>query len=238
MRRRRAIVASVLAACYPTTTRPAFRALPGSPTTEVQLEVPEATRAVALALYDDSIPVRRTEAKDGWLESDWFDPRTLHVTTARPLGPEVVKVRAWIDPTRPTYSNITIEAVYRPLADPSLPARMLDRSVSDSTPLAARIRDVMKALTTRYGPKIDTTLNAAATAAAGVGKKALQGGADSLSKRLPRAGLDSLRKRRMSAGSDSSARAPAGSDSLPATKPAPVDSAAAPRKPAPRDSTP
>jgi len=92
--------AMLLSACFPTTTRPAFLPQPMAAIAEVHLGIPEATRALALALHTDSIPIRRTEPKDGWLESEWFDAKTLRPTSARRLGPDVVKVRAWIGPAR------------------------------------------------------------------------------------------------------------------------------------------
>ncbi len=145
-------------ACYPTTTRPAFLAEPTAPTTDLELGVPEATRAVALQLDEHGIPVRRTEPKDGWLESDWFDPRTFKATSARPLGPNVVKVRAWVDPSRPNYSKITVEAVYRPLADPSRAPRELDREVPDSNPALIRVQQSIAQLLQQYGGMaIDTS---------------------------------------------------------------------------------
>lgn len=63
----RATVAALLllAACYPTTTRPAMTPVPAASVTEWELFVPEATRALALALDADSIPVSRTEPADG-----------------------------------------------------------------------------------------------------------------------------------------------------------------------------
>jgi len=75
----------LFAACYPATTRPAFLPEPTAPVAEVELAIPEATRAAAVALDADSIPVRRTEPKDGWLESDWFDATTLQPTSRRRL---------------------------------------------------------------------------------------------------------------------------------------------------------
>ena len=66
--------------------------------------------------------MRRTEARmmACWLETDWFDVATpLRPSNARRLGEGIVKVRAWADRSRPEHSNITIETVYRPLADPS-----------------------------------------------------------------------------------------------------------------------
>ena len=140
-----------LVACFPTTTRPPFQAMPSAPTFEIQLLVPQATRALALALDADSIPVHRTEAKDGWLESDWFDAQTFRPTSERRLGPEIVKVRAFIDPSSPNHSTITVEAVYRPLADPSRPERELEQPVAASSALLSRLVALTTKLVKQYG---------------------------------------------------------------------------------------
>ncbi|MES1259812.1 MAG: hypothetical protein ABUL71_04390 [Gemmatimonadota bacterium] len=143
-------------ACYPTTTRPAFSPLPTASTFEIELLVPQATRAVALALNADSIPVRRTEAKDGWLESDWFDASTLKATSQRILGTGVVKVRAFVDPSRPNHSNITIEVVYHPLADPSRPERELEQQVPSDHPIFGKIVLLTTQLVKQYGAPPDS----------------------------------------------------------------------------------
>lgn len=149
----------MLASCYPSTTRPAFLPEPTAPVAEVELGIPEATRAAAIALDADSIPVRRTEAKDGWLESDWFDAATLRPTTSRRLGPDVVKVRVWVDPSRPNHSNITAETVFRPFADPSRPDRELEQQVPVSHRVAARIVQTLGKLSQQFGGiEPDTTV--------------------------------------------------------------------------------
>ena len=140
-----------LAACFPTTTRPPFKPEPSAPTFEVELQVPQATRALAVALDGDSIPVHRTEAKDGWLETEWFDVNTLRATTRRPLGPDIVKVRAFVDPSRPNHSNITIETIYRPYADPSRPERQLEQQVAANSVILARIVGLATRLARQYG---------------------------------------------------------------------------------------
>lgn len=152
----RASVAALLllAACYPSGTRPAIQPLPAAPTAEWELFVPEATRHLAVALHADSIPVSRTEPKDGWLETPWFDAATLRPTTREPLGPDVVRLRAWVDPGRPNHSTITIEIVHRPLADPSRPGRALERQVPPDHPVAKRVAGVMERLTKQYGDSI------------------------------------------------------------------------------------
>jgi hypothetical protein len=160
----------LLSACYPTTTRPAFLPEPSAPSAEVELLIPQATRAVAVALNSDSIPVRRTEAKDGWLESDWFDATTLQPTSRRRLGPGVVKVRAWIDPSRPNYSKVTIETVFRPMADPSRSERELERQVAVNHRAAGKVLLALGELTRQFGgATADTTT---AEPAAPKGRKA------------------------------------------------------------------
>jgi hypothetical protein len=149
----------LLAGCFPTTTRPAFLPEPTAQVIEVELGMPEATRAVAVALDQDSIPVRRTEPKDGWLETDWFDATTLRPTKRRRLGPDVVKVRVWVDPSRPNHSNITAETVYRPFADPSRPDRDLERQVAVNHPVSARVLLTLGKLSRQFGGvPIDTTI--------------------------------------------------------------------------------
>jgi hypothetical protein len=141
----------VVAACYPATTRPSFLPEPTASINELQLAVPQATRAVALALDGDSIPVRRTEPRDGWLETAWFDANTLKPTARRPLGPDVVRLRAFVDPSRPNYSNVTVEVVYRPFADPSLSDRELEREVPATHPVAIRVVKIVGGLVRVYG---------------------------------------------------------------------------------------
>lgn len=147
------LLCAVAAACYPTTTRPAIAPLPQATQLELDLLVPDATRFLASALDADSIPVARTEPRDGWLETDWFDAATLQPTTRRAVGPEVVKVRAWADPGRPDHSQVTIEVVHRPFADPSRDGRLLERQVPASHPVAKRVAAVMEKLRRAYGDR-------------------------------------------------------------------------------------
>lgn len=153
--RRTLLLGGLLAACYPTTTRPAFLPLPSANVVEWDLSVREATRELALALDADSIPVRRTETKDGWLETGWFDAATLQSTSRRPVGEGVVRVRAWADPSRPNHSNVTIETVYRPFDDPSRDERSLERVVRSNHPVAIRIGVMLNRLSLKYGEPVE-----------------------------------------------------------------------------------
>jgi hypothetical protein len=141
-----------LAACQPSTTRPPFTPYPEAAGTEVRLPVRQATQRLAEALHADSIPTRKVQLRDGYLETGWFDAATGRTTRRRnPTGPGVVRIRAWADPARPGSSQLTVETLYRPLADPSLSDRELERVVPRDHPVAVKVEAVLKQLVERYG---------------------------------------------------------------------------------------
>lgn len=144
-------LALTTAACQPATTRPALSPLPEAPGSEIRLTVPEATRRLVEALRTDSIPIRTVRLRDGYIESPWFLTRTRHPTGQRPLGPGVVRIRGWADPARPGSTQLSIETVYRPQGDPSLPERELERQVPRDHPVALRVEGALKRLVERFG---------------------------------------------------------------------------------------
>jgi hypothetical protein len=139
------------AACQPNTSRPGFTPLPEAAGTEVRLPVKDATRYLADALRADSIPIRRVMIRDGYLESNWFYSKSKRAVRSRPLGSGIVRVRAWADPARPGSSQLSVETSYRPLADPSLPGRELDRQVPRNHPIGMQVEAALKKLVERYG---------------------------------------------------------------------------------------
>jgi len=155
---------SAVIACQPNTSRPSFTPLPEAAQTEIRLPVGDATRSLADALKADSIPLRRVVLRDGYVESNWFYSKSLRPAVGhRPLGPGVVRVRAWADPARPGSSQLSVETSYRPVADPSLPERELDRQVPRNHPISVKMEEVLKQLVQRYGgPPPPTTPGAPA----------------------------------------------------------------------------
>jgi len=139
------------AACQPATTRPAFGPFPEAPGSEIRLPVPEGTRRLAEVLKADSFPTQKVRLRDGYIETPWFLARTRQPTTQRPLGPDVVRIRAWADPARPGSTQLTVETLYRPRADPSLPERELERQVPRDHPVALRVEAALKRLIERFG---------------------------------------------------------------------------------------
>ena len=137
--------------CNPNSTRPPQLApVTGAVRVGVALPPDLATQELADQLVVDTFPVTVVQLEDGYLETPWFDAFTGTVTGDRPLGPEVVRLRAWIDPGAPRHSHLTVELVFRPLADPSRPERQLDQQVPNDHPAAIRLGRALEAVTARY----------------------------------------------------------------------------------------
>ncbi len=143
------LIVGALAACDPGSARPTFLPVPEASSTEMELGVPDATRALGAALRADSIALVRLAPRDGFLESPWLDAATLQPTHRRPLGPDVVRLRGWVQPAEHGFSQMTVEVVYRANADPSVPTRELEREVPYANPARARLREIL----TRLGGK-------------------------------------------------------------------------------------
>ena len=143
--------AALLAACRPNTTRPTITPYPEAAGVEIRLQPSEATRRLAEAFQADSITPSRVRLRDGYIETAWLDSATGRPTRRRPIGTGVVRLRAWADPGRPGNTVLTVETLYRPLADPSLPERELERQVPLAHPTAVRVVRVLETLLKRYG---------------------------------------------------------------------------------------
>lgn len=145
------LAAALLAACRPNTTRPAITPYPEAAGVEIRLRPPEATRRLAEALQADSLTPARVRMRDGYIETAWLDSATGRPTSRRPIGTGVIRLRAWADPGRPGNTVLTVETLYRPLADPSLPERELERQVPRVHPTAVKVERVLEALLKRHG---------------------------------------------------------------------------------------
>lgn len=145
------IVAGVTLGCQPDTTRPSFGPVPEAARVEIRLPVRDATLRLAETLKADTIPTRLVHLRDGWFDTGWFEARSGATTHRRPVGPDVVRVRAWSDPGRPGYSLLTVETVYQAVADPALPARDLEQAVARDHPAAVRVLAALKSMADRYG---------------------------------------------------------------------------------------
>ena len=141
----------LLTACRATTTRPSITPLPSATTAEVELSIPAATRALAERLAEDSVSLRTIRELDGYIDSGWLDAGTLERTSKRPPGGDVVRVRAWINPAKESWSELVVEATFRPWIDPSRPERELDVALPAEHPLQRRIAGSLRKLIEAHG---------------------------------------------------------------------------------------
>lgn len=151
-RRGSVVVAGLLAiaSCQPYTTRPSFGPLPGAAEAVVDLDVASATTVLAEQMRSDSIPVSRVEPKDGYLETEWFSAVTGRPTDGRVLGDSIVRVRGWVNAYGQERGSIRVETVIRPLANPSLPPRELDRQAPIDNAVAVRVATILTDMAKRY----------------------------------------------------------------------------------------
>ncbi|HJR18057.1 MAG TPA: hypothetical protein VJ808_14495 [Gemmatimonadales bacterium] len=152
MSARRLLALALVASCQPATSRPTVVPLPEALASELRLSVPETTRRFAESLKADSIPTGKVRLRDGYIETPWFNSRTGRPTSATPaVGTATVKIRAWADPARPGSTQLTVETLYRPAADPSLPDRELERQVPRDHPVARKVEAALGRLVERFG---------------------------------------------------------------------------------------
>jgi hypothetical protein len=126
-----------LTACSPVTTRPSFGPLPEA--LHAVINAPPATVAqtAATLLAADTIPVKFVNARDAWLETREFSGG--------------YRLRLWADPDVPGKARVTIEAVYRPVEDPSRTERDLEVAAPDGSPGQLQAARLLAALQQKLG---------------------------------------------------------------------------------------
>ena len=126
-----------LTACNPASTRPSFTPLPESLHAVINAPPAVVTREAQAFLSADSIHVRRMSERDAWLETSEF------------AG--TYRLRLWADPDVPGKSRVTIEAVYRPIEDPSRTPRDLERAAEPASAGLQRAARLLEALKDKLG---------------------------------------------------------------------------------------
>ncbi len=129
-----------VAGCLSSNARPGFAPMPEARSADVELDPIEATKLLAENLQEAGIPVATVAPQDGYFETEWFDTASKQPTGSSTLGPQVVRIRGWATPSRHGWSTVTVETVYRAVADPSRPPRELERSVAYTHPTRTLVR--------------------------------------------------------------------------------------------------
>ena len=138
------------AACTPTTTRPDFLPLPEAPSVVLYARPPRVAAEVQAWLAAQGLQVELANLQDAYVETAWFEPRSKRsIRGDRDPGDlaGTFKIRCWADPDAPGKSRLTVEAVYRPVLDPSRPERDLEVLVPpghEGTKLVDRMIDELK----------------------------------------------------------------------------------------------
>jgi hypothetical protein len=126
-----------VAACTPSTTRPPFAPMPEALHAVINARPGDVTRAAQALLKADTIAVHFVSLQDAFLE------------TAEFAGTH--RVRLWADPDVPGKSRVTIEAVYRPVEDPSRTRRDVERASPSGSPGQLRAVKLLAALKEKLG---------------------------------------------------------------------------------------
>jgi hypothetical protein len=130
-------LAFLVSACTPTTTRPPFAPVPEALHVVINARPPRVTQVADSLLRADTVGVHFVSSRDGFLESAEF------------AG--TYRLRVWVDPDVPGKSRVTIEAVYRPLEDPSRTPRDLELAAPPESPGLQRAARLLAALKDKLG---------------------------------------------------------------------------------------
>ena len=140
----------LLAACTPITSRPAFLPYPEALVAIVDAPAPRIVPEAMAWLASQGLRVEWSSPRDGYVETAWFNVRTRRSMTGQGDPGDLldtVKLCCWVDPNAPGKSLLAVEAVYRPMLDPSRPERDLEVMVpqgSDGHRIAAQLIEAMK----------------------------------------------------------------------------------------------
>ena len=132
-----AVWALLVAACTPATTRPSFWPVPEALHAVINARPADVTREAQALLTADTIRLHFVSLRDAYLE------------TAEFAGS--YRLRLWADPDVPGKSRVTIEAVYRPVEDPSRTPRDLERAAPPGSLGALRAEQLLAALKDQLG---------------------------------------------------------------------------------------
>ena len=135
----------LLAACTTVTTRPPFAPYPEALHAVINAPPARVTAEAQAWLTAQGPTVRHASPIDGFLETDWYNATDSASTPVR------VKIRLWADPDVPGKSRVTVEAVYRPIEDPSRTPRDLELAVPKGSGGQRLAERLLKALSEKLG---------------------------------------------------------------------------------------
>ena len=149
-----AVLAVLAAACNPASSRPGFMPYPEDLSTLVTGSVPAVASAAGAWFESQGIHLEWINVEDGYVETTWYDTDTHQATSGTgDLGTMMTtfKLRVWVDPDAPGKSKVTVEAVYRPVLDPSRMERDLERNAPPGSGGAVLLQSLVAELQSKFG---------------------------------------------------------------------------------------
>lgn len=146
--------ALIAIACNPASSRPGFLPYPEDASVLLTGAVPAVTSAVGGWFESQGIHTEWISAEDGYVETTWYNTDTHQATSGTgDLGTMMAtfKLRVWVDPDAPGKSKMTVEAVYRPVLDPSRTERDQERNAPPGTGGAVLLQSLMAEMQSRFG---------------------------------------------------------------------------------------
>ena len=147
-------VCLLLLACTPVTTRPNFMPDPQALEAIVLARPERVTAELPALVAAESLRVERSNARDGYLETAWYDTRTGRSHSGMSDVPHrraTVKIRFWADPYVPGQTRLVVEVVYRPRYDPSRTERDMEVMVPEDHAGWALARTLVEKLKQTFG---------------------------------------------------------------------------------------
>jgi hypothetical protein len=107
---------------------------------------------LASALKAEGLKVQAMSAAEGYLETAWFDPATRHSVGQEHRHTErAFRMRAFADSIPPVKTELSLETVYRRMADPSANGREGEIIVPPHHPGDSLVQRVLEDLRQRFG---------------------------------------------------------------------------------------
>ncbi len=132
--------------------RPRYQPFAGSVSDTIPAPPDDVIRALELLVRAESLPLRQSSAREGYLETGWFNAETGRWGGGASLNTkEVARIRFWTDEVREGTSIVVGEAATRRIVDPSVADRETETRVPDGHAADSILRRVLDSLRARTG---------------------------------------------------------------------------------------
>ena len=138
------------AACGAGGIRPRYAPFTGALIDTVPVPPDDAIRELQALVHAESLPIRQSSEREGYLETGWFNAETGRWGGGASLDTEaIIRIRFWSDQLREGSSIVVGEAVRRRVIDPSVAARKTQVPVPDGHTGVLILRRLLDSLRAR-----------------------------------------------------------------------------------------